>query len=288
MKKFVGAVLLILLILFALQAARRAPAPSSQSFPQEDVRIVSLAPNLTEILFELGVGEQVVGVTKYFTDSSREQQIEEIGDFFNPNLEKIVSLKPSLVIAEHWPSSRTVPRLREFGLPVLETISPTSLEEIYQIIREVGKVVDRSQPAEALIQSMKKRLRVVKERAVQLSDRPSIYIEVDLPTWTIGKRSFITEAFHLCGARNLFDDVDKRALQASKETIIDRNPDIILTYTVSASLISQRPGWDQIKAVQNGRILDDFDRDLLSHGNHRLIEGMEKFQARILTMMSEP
>jgi len=286
MKKFVGAVLLILLILFALQASRRAP--SSQSVPQEDFRIVSLAPNLTEILFELGVGEQVVGVTKYFSDSSQGQHKEEIGDFFNPNLEKIVSLKPSLVIAEHWPSSRTVPRLREFGLPVLETISPTSLEEIYQIIREVGKVVDRSQPAEALIQSMKKRLRVVKERAVQLSDRPSVYIEVDLPSWTIGKRSFITEAFHLCGARNLFDDVEKRALQASKETIIARNPDIILTYTVSAALISQRPGWDQIKAVQNGRILDDFDRALLSHGNHRLIEGMEKLQARILTMMSEP
>jgi iron complex transport system substrate-binding protein len=286
MKKFVGAVLLILLLLFALQASRRAP--SSQSVSQEDVRIVSLAPNLTEILFELGVGEQVVGVTKYFSDSSQGQQIEEIGDFFNPNLEKIVSLKPTLVIAEHWPSSRTVPRLKEFGLPVLETISPTSLEEIYQIIREVGKVVDRSQPAETLIQSMKERLRVVKERAVQLSDRPSVYIEVDLPTWTIGKRSFITEAFHLCGARNLFDDVEKRALQASKETIIARNPDIILTYTVSASLISQRPGWDQIKAVQNGRILDDFDRALLSHGNHRLIEGMEKFQARILTMMSEP
>ena len=286
MKKFVGTVLLILLILFALQASRRAP--SSQSVSQEDVRIVSLAPNLTEILFELGVGEQVVGVTKYFSDSSQGQQIEEIGDFFNPNLEKIVSLKPTLVIAEHWPSSRTIPRLKEFGLPVLETISPTSLEEIYQIIREVGKVVDQSQPAETLIQSMKERLRVVKERAVQLSDRPSVYIEVDLPTWTIGKRSFITEAFHLCGARNLFDDVEKRALQASKETIIARNPDIILTYTVSASLISQRPGWDQIKAVQNGRIMDDFDRALLSHGNHRLIEGMEKFQARILTMMSEP
>ena len=286
MKKFVGAILLILLLIFVIQASRWAS--SNQSVPQEDVRIVSLAPNLTEILFELGVGEQVVGVTKYFTDSSQGQQKEVIGDFLNPNLEKIASLKPSLVIAEHWPSSRTVPRLREFGLTVLETLSPTSLEEIYQIIREVGKVVDRSQPAEALIQNMKDRLRVVQERAAQLSERPSVYIEVDLPTWTIGKRSFITEAFHLCGARNLFDDVEKRALQASKETIIARNPDIILTYTVSASLISQRPGWDQIKAVQNVRILDDFDRDLLSHGNHRLIEGMEKLQARILTMMSEP
>jgi iron complex transport system substrate-binding protein len=286
MKKFVGGVLLILLLIFVIQASRRAPL--DQGPPQGDVRIVSLAPNLTEILFELGVEEQVVGVTKYFADSAQGPQKEEIGDFLNPNLEKIASLEPSLVIAEHWPSSRTVPRLKEFGLPVLETISPTSLDEIYQIIQEVGKVVDRSQQAEALIHNMKERIRAVQERAAHLSYRPTVYIEVDLPTWTIGKRSFITEAFHLSGARNLFDDVEKRALQASKETIIARNPDIILTYTVSGPVMSQRPGWDQIKAVKNGRILDDFDRDLLSHGNHRLIEGMEKFQARILAMMSEP
>ena len=286
MKKFVGAILLILLLIFAIQASRRAP--SVQSVPQEEVRIVSLAPNLTEILFELGVGDQVVGVTKYFAGSFQGQEKEEIGDFLNPNLEKIASLTPTLVIAEHWPSSRTVPRLKEFGLPVLETISPTSLDEIYQIIQEVGRVVDRSQQAEALIHTMKERIRVVQKRATQLSYRPTVYIEVDLPTWTIGKRSFITEAFHLTGTRNLFDDVEKRALQASKETIIARNPDIILTYTVSGPVMSQRPGWDRIKAVKNGRILDDFDRDLLSHGNHRLIEGMEKFQARILAMMSEP
>ncbi len=193
MKKFVGGILLILLLIFVIQASRWAS--SNQSVPQEDVRIVSLAPNLTEILFELGVGEQVIGVTKYFTDSSQGQQKEVIGDFLNPNLEKIVSLKPSLVIAEHWPSSRTVPRLREFGLPVLETLSPTSLEEIYQIIREVGKVVDRSQPAEALIQSMKERLRVVKERAVQLSNRPSVYIEVDLPPGPLEKRASSLKPF---------------------------------------------------------------------------------------------
>ena len=285
MKKFIGGSVLIILVTFAIQYTRLGPSPAVVS--QGEIRIVSLAPSLTEILFELGVEEQVVGVTNYFIDPSPAQPKERIGDFFNPNLEKIVTLKPSLVIAEHWPSSRTVPRLRAFGVQVLELPSPTSLEEIYQTIREVGKVVDRSQRAEAIIDNMEKRLQAVKESAAQLSPRPTVYIEVDLPTWTIGKKSFITEAFYLCGARNVFDDVEKGALQASKETIISRNPDIILTYTVSASVIRERPGWDQIKAVQQGRILDDFDRELLSHGNHRLIEGMEKLQIRILKMMSE-
>ena len=285
MKKFIGVTVLVLLVILAIQYSRLAP--SAPVISQDEIRIVSLAPSLTELLFELGVGEQVVGVTNYFSAPSQAKQKERIGDFFNPNLEKIVTLKPSLVIAEHWPSSRTVPRLKQFGLHVLELPTPTSLEEIYQTIREVGRVTDRSQRAEAIIDNMEKRLQAIVKRAAQLSRRPTVYIEVDLPTWTIGKKSFITEAFYLCGARNLFDDVQKRALQASKETIIARNPDIILTYTVSASVIRQRPGWDQIKAVQHGRILDDFSRDLLSHGNHRLIEGMEKLQARILTLMSE-
>ena len=70
--------------------------------------------------------------------------------------------------------------------------------------------------------------------------------------------------------------------------IVDRNPDVILAYTVAAPAISQRPGWGGIKAVQEGRIVDDLDRSLLSHGNHRLVEGMEQLQARLLEIMEVP
>jgi iron complex transport system substrate-binding protein len=285
-KKFLGSAALIFLVILGIQWARSA---SLDEPPRGDgLRIISLAPNLTEILFELGLGDQIVGVTNYCTYPPEALEKEKVGGFTNPNLEKIVSLKPDLVISEHWPSSKTVPRLREFGLQVTEVISPRSFEEIYQVIRGVGETVNRSPGAEELIHQMKKRLEAIEAKASRLAHSPTIYVEIDLPSWTIGQQSFITEALRLCGAQNLFEDVDKRSFQASKEMIVDRNPDFILAYTVAAPAISHRPGWGGIKAVQNGRIIDDLERSLLSHGNHRLIEGMEQLQARILDMMETP
>ena len=286
MKKFIGIAALIFLVLLGIQSTRSVSLdePSRGG----DQRIVSLAPNLTEILFELGLGDQIVGVTNYCTYPPEALEKEKVGGFINPNLEKIVSLKPDLVVSEQWPSSKTVPRLREFGLQVLEVISPKSFEEIYQVIRGVGKAVNRCQGAEELIHRMVQRLEEVQSKASRLDRSPSVYVEIDLPSWTIGKQSFITEALLLCGAHNLFEDVEKRSFQASKEMIVDRNPDVILAYTVAAPAISQRPGWGGIKAVQEGRIVDDLDRSLLSHGNHRLVEGMEQLQARLLEMMEVP
>jgi iron complex transport system substrate-binding protein len=283
MKRFISSVALIFLVILGIQWARSV---SLNAPPQgEDLRIISLAPNLTEILFELGLGDQLVGVTSYCTHPPEALEKEKVGDFINPNLEKIVSLKPDLVVSEHWPSSKTVPRLREFGLQVTEVISPRSFEEIYQVIREIGETVNRSQGAEGLIHKMKERLEAIEAKASTLAPSPSVYVEIDLPSWTIGKQSFITEALRLCGAHSLFEDVDKRSFQASKEMIVDRNPDFILAYAVDAPAISHRPGWADIKAVKNGRIIDDLERSLFSHGNHRLIEGMEQLQARILAMM---
>jgi len=286
MKKFVGIAALTFLVLLGIQSIRSVSLDEPSQ--GDDQRIVSLAPNLTEILFELGLGDQIVGVTNFATYPPEALEKEKVGGFINPNLEKIVSLKPDLVVSEQWPSSKTVPRLREFGLQVLEVVSPRSFEEIYQVIRGVGEAVNRSQGAEELIHRMEQRLEGVQARASRLGRSPSVYVEIDLPSWTIGKQSFITEALLLCGAHNLFDDVDKRSFQASKEMIVDRNPDVILAYTVAAPTISQRLGWDGIQAVQDGRIVDDLDRSLLSHGNHRLVEGMEQLQARLLEMMEVP
>ena len=286
MKRFIGIAALIFLVILGIQWTRSVSL--DEPYQGDDLRIISLAPNLTEILFELGLGDQIVGVTNYCTYPPEALEKEKVGGFINPNLEKIVSLEPNLVISEHWPSSKTVPRLREFGLQVTEVISPRSFEEIYQVIRGVGQAVNRSQGAEELIDQMKVRLEVIEARSSRLGRLPSVYVEIDLPSWTIGKQSFITEALLLCGARNLFEDVDKRSFQASKETIVDRNPDFILAYTVAAPAIRQRQGWDGIKAVQEDRIIDDLERSLLSHGNHRLIEGMEQLQARLLEMMEAP
>jgi iron complex transport system substrate-binding protein len=279
MRKFIVASLTLVLGLLALQLARKRNALPGPVGPS--LRIISLAPNLTEILFELGVGEHVIGVTTYCVYPPEAQKKEKIGDFINPNIEKIVSLKPDLVFAERWSSTKTVARLRGMGLNVIDVPSPASIEEIYRVIRQVGEAVKKVARACEIEMEMKKKIEVIKERTRQFKSRPSIYVEIDLPSWTVGRPSFINEAVYLCGAKNLFEDIEKPAIQVSREVIIERNPEIILSLEAPAAEVRQRPGWEQIAAVKKNKIIDNVPRDLLSHGNHRLVLGMEELQAQL-------
>lgn len=284
MKKLIGAIAVILLAFLTIQYLR---SPTNGPTRQNHRRIVSLAPSLTEIVFELGAGEQLVGVTNYCTYPPEAQKKDRIGDFVTPNIEKIVSLKPDVVLAEQWTSTKIVSRLRGAGLRVLETLSPKSLAEIYQVIREVGTAVGKHDRVQALITEMQERVRAIEERGKRFPRRPTIYIEIDLPSWTVGRNSFINEAVYLCGARNVFEDVERPALQVSKEIVIERDPQMILSFEASAAEIGRRPGWNQVDAVRNGKIIHGFDQNLLAHGNHRLVDGMEDLQARLSELLRD-
>ena len=275
----------LLIILFLTNFSCTQEKTTSKQLVHKGLRIISLAPNLTEILFKLGVGNQIIGVTLHCTYPPEAKKKEIIGDFIHPNLEKIVQLKPDLIVAEKWPSSKTVYRLRQFGLRVVDPASPRSLEEIYAIIQTMGQIVKKTKEANRLITNMKKRIKIVREKGNKITRRPSVYVEISLPSWTVGKQSFVNEALNICGADNLFSDIQKRALLASKETIIARNPDIILSFAANSKTISERPGWTSIHAVRNGNIIDDFDQDILSHGNHRLVEAIEQLQVRFINML---
>ncbi|PYV43237.1 MAG: hypothetical protein DMG06_11515 [Acidobacteria bacterium] len=134
MKKFGLACLSLVLVLLAYQQIRRSrTSPPANA----NLRVISLSPTLTEILFELGVGESVVGVTTYCVYPPEARKKEKIGDFINPNVEKMLVLKPDLIFAERWSSSKIVARLQQARLNVIEVISPRSIEEIYQVIHQV-------------------------------------------------------------------------------------------------------------------------------------------------------
>ena len=151
----------------------------------------------------------------------------------------------------------------------------------------MGQIVEKNEEAKQLITDMKKRIKIVREKGNKITRRPSVYVEIDLPSWTIGKQSFVNEALNICGAKNLFADIQRRALLASKETIIARNPEIILSFSANSKRISERPGWASIHAVRKGNIIDDFDRDIISHGNHRLVEAIEQLQIRFINILDE-
>ena len=284
MRKFIVGCLLLLLVLLGYQQYRLSQTPKSADKPTQ--RFISLSPTLTEILFELGAGAELVAVTSYCVYPEEAKAKEKIGDFVNPNFEKIVGLKPDVVFAETWSSSKIVSRLRGSGLNVREVKSPRSVEEIYQAILQVGEGLGKQDRANETVATMKRRIQAIRTRADQMKSHPSLYVEIDLPSWTVGRASYTSEAIEICGARNIFGDVDKPALQASKETIIERNPDVILAFDSTPEEFRSRPGWQKISAIQKGWVIGDVGRNMLSHGNHRLVDGMEELQNRLLELMA--
>jgi len=285
MRKFIAGCLLLLLLLLGYQQYRlsRHDIPASQSRQ----RFISLSPTLTEILFELGAGSDVVAVTTYCVYPEEAKTKEKIGDFVNPNFEKIVGLKPDVVFAETWSSSKIVARLKSSGLQVKEVQSPHSIEDIFAAIIQVGEGLGKQSRANETVEGMKRRIGTIRMRAAVMKVHPLIYIEIDLPSWTVGRASYTSEAVEICGARNIFSDVDKPALQASKEAIIERNPDVILTFDSSPEEFRTRPGWHEIAAIRKNRVIADVGRNMLSHGNHRLVDGMEQLQNRLLELQAK-
>jgi iron complex transport system substrate-binding protein len=259
------------------------PGPSGGT---DDVRIVSLAPNLTETLFALGAGEQVVGVTSYCNFPLQARTKENVGDFVNPSVEKIVNLEPGFVLAERWSSSKVSTRLSQLGITVVETLSPTSFLEVYEVIEQVGKTIGREEQARRLLEDMKARVETVRKRSGAFGYRPRVYVEIDPPSWTVGKKSYTSEAVYLAGGRNVFDDFNRPAILVSKETVLEKQPDVILSFAAKADEIRARPGWDQLPAVRNDRIIDDLNRDLLSRGTYRLVEGLEELAERLESMQA--
>ncbi len=286
MKRIAVGVLTVLAVLLVYQRARTSsPAPSR---PVEELRIVSLAPNLTGILFDVGAGRQVVGVTVYCAYPEEATQRERIGDFINPNFEKIVSLHPDLVVAERWSSSKVATRLRQLGLRVEEFPTPKSLREVYSLIEDVSGLVGRRPAAEELVRDLQRRVERIRARARDFPRPPKVYLEIDLPTWTVGSANFTSEAIKICGGENIFADLPTPASQVSSEIVIARNPEVIVSFVASVDEIRSRPGWSAIDAVRRGRVIDDFPESLLSQGNQRLVTGMERLQARLREVMGLP
>lgn len=280
--KFILICLLFLAGLLLFQQVRHYRShPGNAGLNQ---KIVSLSPSLTEILFELGMGKNLVGVTNYCVYPPETARIEKIGDFVNPNFERIIDLRPDLIFAERWSSSRIVSRLRDAGVKIVEIQSPRSIDDIYGTILAVGKAVSLEEKANEITNDMRLRIQKIQAQAETMARRPTIYVEIDVPSWTVGGTSYTSEAISLCGARNIFGDVQKSALQASVEAIFKLDPDIILSFDARASDFARRPGWSQLRAVREDKIVDDIGRNLLSHGNHRLVVGMEQLQARLLKM----
>lgn len=269
--------------LFVLASAALLCAPvRSESAPPK--RIVSMMPSNTEILYALGAQDSLVGVTRFCDVPPEAKKKEKIGDFIHPNFEKIVALKPDLVLAGEWQTSPIAARLRKAGVRVEEIELPATVDGILDSILHIARITGREKEGGALVESLRGRIEKVAAEGRARKRKPTVYIEVDPPNWTVASKSFINDAVRLCGARNIFADLPVSGAQVSWEAVVRADPDVILLFSTTREEILRRPGWSQLSAVKNGRIIDRIPQGSLNRPTPSIVEGMEKLSSQLSEM----
>lgn len=243
-------------------------------------RIVSLAPNITEILFSLGLDEEIVGVSIHCNFPEKARSKLKVGSYINLDFERIIFLHPDLIIGTGAGNTREmVNRLEELGFPTF-VIFPKNFHDILKSIDHIGEIVDRKKKAQRIIEGMEKR----SQRVISLTQglpRPKVFIQIgDAPIVTVGKGSFADDLIRLAGGENVAKDGKERYPQLGMEEILKRSPEIIVISSMNPKgdyqrIIQQWGNWKSIPAVKNGRI-HLIDSDLIDRPSPRIIKGLEE------------
>jgi iron complex transport system substrate-binding protein len=238
-------------------------------------RIVSLAPSNTEILFALGLGDRVVGVTDYCDYPPEALNKTKVGGYANPDIEKIVALNPDLVLVAYGTPMDVINSLVGLGLTVFG-IKTTDLDDLLNDIRRVGEITDKEVEAQALTSAMASRIQAVTNQTEELEQRPRVfYIVWHDPLWTAGSGTFINELIEKAGGVNIFGNVTGYPM-VSIEDVLARDPEIIIASEWSYDWAMNATELASTNASQTGRIYT-LDDDLVQRPGPRLVKGLEWF-----------
>ncbi len=250
-------------------------------------RYISLAPSTTEILFALGLDEEIVGVSSYCNYPLKTRTKTKVGDFSHPNLEKIFSLKPDYIFCTGLEQAPIVLELKRLNFKVYVS-DPTNIEELFTSIRNIGRITNKNQAAAQLINKMFSDIQAVssKARLIPQEKRIKVFIEIWYePLTTAGKGSFIDELINLAGGINVAYDIKRPYSNFSAEKVVNLNPEcIIMAYMDKESplkLVEGRFGWDNIDAVRNKRVFNDINPDILLRPGPRITEGLKEIYKRL-------
>lgn len=253
------------------------------SLPQPAQRIVSLAPSNTEILFAIGAGSQVVGRDEFSNYPQQALDLPAVGGSFGGyNEEAIVSLNPDLILAAEINTPEQVKSLEDLGLTVYLLPNPTTLEEMYENLKLIGRLTGQEANAKALVEALQARVAAIDAQVSAITDRPKVFYELDgtdpSAPYTAGAGTFIDLLITRAGGENIGAVMGVPWGQLSIEQIVIQDPEIILlgdaAYGVTVESVGQRAGWENLKAVKNGRVFP-FNDDLLSRPGPRLVDGLE-------------
>ncbi len=249
------------------------PAPAARE------RIVSVAPNLTELLFAAGAADQVVGVSAYSDYPEAARSLPRIGDAFRLDYERIVALAPTVaVIWETGTPAGVAERLESLGMRVVG-IPTRRIDDIAMALLELGALAGTNPAARAAATDFRAQIAKLRDH---FRDRPKlrVFVQIDgAPLYTIGGAHLITEIVELCGGMNVFADATVLALPVDLESVLARAPEVILSLDDSDP-VAFWGRFENLEAVRRGNVYRA-PADALARPSPRVAEGAAEVCARL-------
>ena len=255
------------------------------SIPVNPGRVVTLAPNITEIVFALEQGHRLVGATTYSDFPKAAAALPKVGSYVHLDLERIVALNPDLCLAIKDGNPITaVSRLESFNIPVY-AVDPRNLKSIMDTIVRIGNLLQAENQAKFLVSDMQTRIQAVVQRVAQADHRPKVFFQIGIaPIVSVGTNTFIHELIEMAGARNLAAG-NIAYPRFSKEQVLGMRPDVIIVTSMAREAAFERIRkdwyqWQDLPAVQHERVFVQ-ESNLFDRPSPRLVDALE-ILARLL------
>ncbi|HOP46285.1 MAG TPA: cobalamin-binding protein [Desulfobacteraceae bacterium] len=251
------------------------------TLPQSPQRVVSLAPNITEIIFALSLEHRLVGVTLFSDYPAEAAKIPKVGSYVCLDLEKIIALRPDLCIAvKDGNPKETVDRLNSMDVAVY-AVDPRNLYSVMDSILEIGRLLFAEQKAINLVHDMNRRIEAVKAKVAETSYRPGVFCQIGAsPIVSVGSGTIINELIVTAGGRNLSQGPVAYP-RFNREQVLALSPDVLIVTSMERELVfedikAEWNRWPDLPAVREQKIFL-VDSDLCDRAGPRLIEGLELF-----------
>ncbi len=244
--------------------------------PSRAQRIISLAPSITETLFAIGAGNQIVGVTNYCNYPEEAKSKQKVGGIVNPNIETIISLKPDVILLSMEGNVRNdFEKLTSCGVPVFVT-NPRNLKGIYKSLEQLGVLTDKNENADVLVKAMKSRVDSIVKNVASKKKKSVLFFVSLQPIIVVGKNTFLHELLERAGGANAATKAKGAYPQYSREAVLKDNPDVLifLSDVLPPDLTTLFPEWANLNAIRQKRIFR-VDADIVSRPGPRVVDGLK-------------
>jgi len=246
-------------------------------------KIIALSPPITEMLYAIGAGDQVIARDSFSDYPEAALSLPDVGGgFAEYDLETIISFEPDLVIAGGINTPELVGSLEDLGLTVYYLANPSDLEGTFASIETLGLLSGHEDKAEELVIGLRSRVNVVSAILEGVGEKPTVYYELDATDtakpYTPGPNTFYSSLIEMAGGENIGEKLEFEWAQISLEQLLIEDPDLILLgdamWGITPESVAERAGWDSLTAVENGEVLP-FDDNLIARIGPRQVDGLE-------------